>query len=73
MDSAYYILFLIGVTLVVVANLGFRSADAPGLGAGPFVLPWRARDRYTSLGFKLNLMGQAIWLVAAVLAGIFLI
>ena len=72
MDSAYYILFLVGIALIAIANLGFRSANSPGLGSGGFVLPWRARDRYTPLGFKLNLVGQAIWLVAAVLAGFIL-
>ena len=34
MGSAYSISFLIGIILVAVANLGFRSAEAPGLGSG---------------------------------------
>ena len=73
MNSVFPILFLACITLVAIANLGFRSAGAPGFGAGPFMLPWRAQDRYTPLGFKLNLIGQAIWLIAGIIAGISLL
>ena len=70
MQSVYHIIFLVGIMLIAVANFGLRRADAPGLGSGPFVFPWHAHDRFTSLGFKLNLVGQVLWFASAVLAGI---
>ena len=72
MQSIYSGLFLVGMLLLGIANFGHRSAEAPAIGAGPFVLPWRARDRYTPLGFKLHLVGLLCWLVSAILAGFLL-
>ena len=72
METLYSSFFLVGIILIAIANFGHRSSSAPAIGAGSFVLPWRSRNRYTALGYKLHLTGYSLWGISAVLAALLL-